>query len=252
MARTSYFETPGVRWLAHRGLWQHRDGISENSLEAFAEALSHGATHIESDVHATKDGHAVLFHDSDLRRAAAVKAKVADLTLADLRSIELIGGGRVPTLAEALHQFPEARFNLDLKAPGAVGAAATEINSTASHQRVLVSSFSPRRRVAALAAMNKPVATSADSVLVARVWASYRSGNPRGFAALCADIDAMQLPTNRAGIRFDDPGFINELNRMQVEVHFWTINEPDEMQRLLGLGAIGIVTDRVDLATQTT
>jgi len=248
MARTSYFEDVGVRWLAHRGLWQHRAGVSENSLEAFAEALSHGATHIESDVHATKDGQAVLFHDADLRRAAGIDQKIADLTLADLRGIELIGGGQVPTLSEALHQFPQARFNLDVKATGAVGATANDINRTASHQRVLVSSFSPRRRLATLSALAKPVATSADSVLVVQIWASYRSGSLRRFAALCAGIDAIQMPTDRVGIRFDDSGFITELNRMQVEAHFWTINEPAEMQRLLGLGARGIVTDRVDLA----
>jgi len=248
MARTSYFEGAGIRWLAHRGLWQHRDDVSENSLEAFAEALRHGATHIESDVHATKDGHAVLFHDADLRRAAAVEAKISDLTLADLSRIELIGGGRVPTLAEALHQFAEARFNLDVKAAGAAGATADDVNRTASHQRVLISSFSPRRRLATLSALTKPVATSADSVLVAQVWATHRSGSLRRFAALCAEIDAIQMPTDRFGIRFDDPGFIAELNRMQVEAHFWTINDPVEMQRLLSLGASGIVTDRVDLA----
>lgn len=252
MARTSYFEGTGVRWLAHRGLWQHRDGVSENSLEAFAEALSFGATHIESDVHATGDGHAVLFHDADLRRAAGVNRKIADLNLADLQSIELIGGGRVPTLAEALHQFSDARFNLDVKATGAVSATAAEINRTASHQRVLISSFSPRRRLATLAALTKPVATSADSVLVVQAWASYRSGSLRRFASLCADIDAIQMPTDRLGMRFDDSGFIAELNRMQVEAHFWTINDPAEMQRLLGLGASGIVTDRVDLAPTTT
>jgi len=251
MARTSYFEVAGIRWLAHRGLWQHRDGVSENSLEAFGEALSHGATHIESDVHATKDGRAVLFHDSDLRRAAGVNLKISDLTLAELQGIELIGGGRVPTLTEALHQFAEARFNLDVKATGAVSATATDVNRTASHQRVLISSFSPRRRLATLSALTKPVATSADSILVVQAWASYRTGNLRRFAALCAGIDAMQMPTDRVGIRFDDSGFITELNRMQVEAHFWTINDPAEMQRLLGLGASGIVTDRVDLAPKS-
>jgi glycerophosphoryl diester phosphodiesterase len=222
--------------------------VSENSLEAFAEALKFGATHIESDVHATKDGRAVLFHDADLRRAVGANLKIADLTLAQLQSIELIGGGRVPTLTEALHQFAEARFNLDVKATGAVGATADGINRTGSHQRVLISSFSPRRRLATLSALTSPVATSADSILVVRAWASYRSGNLRRFAALCADIDAIQMPTDSFGIRFDDSGFITELNRMQVEAHFWTINEPAEMQRLLGLGASGIVTDRVDLA----
>ena len=248
MSRTSYFEGDGIRWLAHRGLWQHRNDVSENSLLAFAEALSYGATHIESDVHATRDGHAVLFHDSDLGRAAGVNLKIADLTLADLQGIELIGGGRVPTLSEALHEFSEARFNLDVKAAAAVTATADAINRTAAYQRVLVSSFSGRRRIGTLSALAQPVATSADSLLVAKAWASYRRGSLRGFAQLCADIDAVQIPTNRFGIRFDDAQFIAELNRMQVEVHFWTINNPAEMQRLLSLGASGIVTDRVDLA----
>jgi glycerophosphoryl diester phosphodiesterase len=36
-----------------------------------------------------------------------------------------------------------------------------------------------------------------------------------------------------------------------VEIHFWTINDPKQMQELFHLGAHGIVTDRADLAMKT-
>ena len=84
-----YFATTRPHLLAHRGLSQHRNDIDENSIAAFEEALKHGATHIESDVHATKDGIAVLFHDDDLERVAQLPLKISELTFAELTEISL-------------------------------------------------------------------------------------------------------------------------------------------------------------------
>ncbi|MEY2826716.1 MAG: hypothetical protein RLZZ122_1080, partial [Actinomycetota bacterium] len=53
-----YFSPAKPRIFAHRGLAHHK-GIDENTIEAFAEALQFGATHLESDTQATKDELAV-------------------------------------------------------------------------------------------------------------------------------------------------------------------------------------------------
>ena len=64
-------------------------------------------------------------------------------------------------------------------------------------------------------------------------------------------MQALQIPTNQGSIRFDSPGFIAAVRAAGLEIHYWTINEPEEMKRLIGLGAQGIVTDRTDLAVKT-
>lgn len=85
---------------AHRGLWTSR--IPENSMSAFEYAARRGVG-IELDIRPTRDGRIVVFHDDDLYRMCGVKAKVCDLTLAELRRLRLKGTNEViPTLAEVL------------------------------------------------------------------------------------------------------------------------------------------------------
>ncbi len=244
MARTSYFDGPLPRLLAHRGLSEHDDSIAENSLAAFRAALAAGATHIESDVHATKDSVAVLFHDEDLIRVAGISSLIRELTLEDLRSIRIKGEAVIPTLAEGLELG--AKLNLDIKSKLAIEPTVFEIERHCAHDRVLVSSFSSKRRNAALKLLSKPVATSASMREVALALLSHKALGI-GFARLVSDIDAFQIPPKMYGINFADSKFVGRLAKYGVETHFWTINDPDQAKELRSLGASGIVSDRVDL-----
>jgi glycerophosphoryl diester phosphodiesterase len=249
VARTDYFAGDGLRLLAHRGLWQHTGAVAENTLEAFAEALSFGATHIESDVHVTADGRAVLFHDDSLKRVAGINRRISDLTLAQIREIKLEHGGSIPLLAEALSEFPEARFNLDLKSAGAIAPAVCEIEAAAAHQRILISSFSEARRQAALAQLSRPVATSSSSPLAVRALLAYRF-DASSLRAIAGRIDALQVPPKRLGFEFADAGFVTAVTELGLEIHFWTINDLAQMRTLVAMGAHGLVSDRVDLAVK--
>lgn len=251
MARTAYLSGALPRRFAHRGLHLNTQNIDENSIDAFEEALRHGATHIESDVHATKDQIAVLFHDFDLKRVAGLDLKISDLTLQELQEIPLLHGTRIPTLSMVLERFPELNLNLDIKSNGAIHPTVGAIESAGAHERVLVSSFSNRRRKKALKNLQKPVATSAASTQVLFAWLSHNLLAGIGFGLVVRNLDALQIPVSSGFMKFDRRGFISRATRHGVEVHFWTINEPDQMRRLLDLGASGIVTDRVDLFPQS-
>lgn len=249
MTRTSYFDAPYPRRFAHRGLSQHLQSIDENSIAAIEQAIAAGATHVESDTHATKDGTAVLFHDDDLERVAGISAKISELRIADLRSLALRNGSKVPTLGEVFERFPDLYLNLDIKSEQAVEPTVRAIEDHRAHDRVLVSSFSEARRSKALRLLTKPVATSASMRLVVLAWASHTFLLGAGFKSLTRDIDAFQIPPARGPIKFATRSFIQRVKRANNEVHFWTINEPSEMVRLIDLGADGIVTDRVDILT---
>lgn len=244
MASTAYFDAPLPRVFAHRGLSHHRPDVDENSLEAFTEAVAHGATHIESDVHATKDGIAVLFHDSDLKRVAGIDRKISSLTFDELSKIELLNGSTIPSLASGLELG--VRLNLDIKSQPAIAPTVAEIERLGAHDRVLVSSFSSARRKTALAMLSRPVATSASMREVVLAWLSHQAGG-LGFEYLVRDIDAFQIPPSQGPIKFATASFIERAKSHGVEVHFWTINDIAHMQTLLTLGADGIVSDRVDL-----
>ena len=57
---------------------------------------------------------------------------------------------------------------------------------------------------------------------------------------------AVQAPEERFGIRVLTPRTVSASHNRGMEVHAWTINETDEMQRFLDMGLDGIITDRPD------
>jgi glycerophosphoryl diester phosphodiesterase len=243
-----YFNAPRPVVLAHRGGTAH----TENTLEAFADSIAAGVFSIETDVRTTKDQVAVLFHDEDLIRVAGLDQKISDITFDELSRVKLHGGGNVPSLAQALAALPLARLNLDIKDEASVKTAAEVINNARAHNRVLVSSFSERRRVDALKLMTYPVATSASSTTVLICWLIVKLRFPQFFITnILKGIGALQIPRSMYGLRFDSPRFIQKIRNSGTEVHYWTINNPQEMLELTRRGATGIVSDVSELAVQT-
>ena len=102
--------------VAHRGDSRH---APENTLVAFRRAVDVGADGIEFDVRITSDGVAVVFHDSSLKRIAGRERKIASLTAAELREVDVGSwfNGRAPKFAEAAFKnegVPTLAETLDL------------------------------------------------------------------------------------------------------------------------------------------
>lgn len=239
-----YFDSPSPRVLAHRGL---ATTAPENTALAFAHALAAGAHYIETDVHVSSDGQAIVSHDPDLERLTGEKRKVSELTAAQLAAIDLGERQGFITLAEALDGFPDARFNIDLKDLGSIAPAVAAITATRSIDRVLVTSFDERRRLAAVGQL-PGVATSASARRFAGALLSGRLGATGLLRRALRDIDAVQIPERAAGLSTTSPAFIDRFHEVGVEVHMWTINDPARMVELVERGVDGIVTDRADLA----
>lgn len=89
-------------YIAHRGLHDKEKGIPENSLEAFESAAAMGFA-IENDIHLTKDGEVVVFHDDNALRMCGVDRKISEMTLGEIKELRLLGTDRtIPTLKECL------------------------------------------------------------------------------------------------------------------------------------------------------
>ena len=250
MTKSSYFEPPIPRVFAHRGFSYLVPGVDENTIDSFRNALGHGASHIETDTQATLDGVAVLFHDPTLLRLMSVDAKVSELTFAELSSYSLPNNGKVPSLDQVLRELPGVRLNIDIKSAGAIGPTVRAIEENNAHDRVLISSFSNARRKRALALLSRPVATSGSMSEVLRIWLAHKFLGGFGLKALTKGLDALQLPCNYGPILFAEQKFIAAMTANNLEVHFWTINEVDQMNERLSMGASGIVTDRCDLSSK--
>jgi glycerophosphoryl diester phosphodiesterase len=244
-APVRFFDGAPPRVIAHRGLALR---FPENTLGAFRAALEAGADIVETDVHASADGVAVICHDDDLTRIAQVGEAVEQLTWERLRHLELLGGGRLATLADALATFPEARFNIDIKTDAALSPVIDAIRDAHAEQRVLITSFHRRRRKLAVRFL-RGAATSASTpgVVLCLIGARLRLA----WLVRCAlrDVDAVQVPPRRSMLTVVTPAFVRAVHLAGREVHVWTVNDPEEMRHLLGLGVDGIVTDRCDLLT---
>jgi len=250
-----WFEGAGTpRVLAHRGLVTPEDaadGMVENSFAAVAAAHAAGVTYVESDCHLTADGQVVLFHDSDLQRVAGDPRALAEVTLRELEDLMGDRGGLI-TLAQALDAFPALRFNIDVKADAAAGPAGEIIGRFGD--RVLLTSFSDRRRSAALAAAasrGRPPATSGGRATIIRALAAVRTGLRPALRRTLAGVDALQVPESEGPVKIVTRRFVEAAHRSGVEVHVWTVNDPADMRRLVALGVDGIVTDRADVALAT-
>lgn len=75
---------------AHRGLYDNLWGIPENSMTAFQKAIDKNYG-IELDIHLTKDGRLVVFHDDSLWRMCRIKKEICEMTWDELKNIHLLG-----------------------------------------------------------------------------------------------------------------------------------------------------------------
>lgn len=216
-------------------------------MAAFEAAVELGTVHLETDVHTTSDGVLLVFHDSSLDRVTDSAGKVADLRAADVAAARIGGVEPIPTFDELVARLPDARLNLDVKDWNSVGPMAKAIEKHGIHHRVLVTSFSDRRRRAVLKLLSRRVASSAGSTLTA-LFALLGPVLPVPLARrLLTGVDGFQVPVRYGRFRVVTPGFIRRAHRLGLQVHVWTINHPAEMERLLDLGVDGIVSDRLDL-----
>jgi glycerophosphoryl diester phosphodiesterase len=234
-----YFEGSTPRVFAHRGL--HLDA-PENTAGSFRAAIAAGATFIETDVVGSKDGFAIISHDTTLDRRSTRTGRVSDHTAAELADVDLGGEGFL-TLAQALEQFPTARFNIDVKAETAIDGVVRAVNDAEAHDRVLITSFSAQRRRATMARLPGS-ASSASATEFLVIAAAARMGITPPLPL----VHALQIPERANGITFVTERLVNRYHRAGFEVHVWTVNDEATMRRLLALGVDGIVTDRVDIA----
>lgn len=222
----------------------HRGGAGihpENTERAFRHALELGYTHIETDVHVTRDGVAVAFHDDRLDRVTDRTGRVAELTWREVEAARVDGTEPILRLEQLFEAFPDARINLDPKHDAAVAPLADTIVATGSVERVMVGSFSDARIDAMRRRVGDGLAVSAGPRLTARLVAQ-----SRGLRITAEWVHAAQVPVRVRGVPLVTRRFVDHLHSRGIHVHVWTVNDAAEMRRLLDLGVDGIMTDETE------
>lgn len=226
--------------FAHRG--GTADGL-ENTLTAFGRAVDLGYRYLETDVHATGDGRLVAFHDATLDRVTGTRGVIAELPWSAVRRARVAGREPVPLFEELLEAFPQARWNVDVKAEAALEPLLNLLERTGAWERVCVGSFDERRVARAQALAGPRLATSLGGRgvrgLLLRAY-----GLP---ARVRRSAVCVQVPVRHGRVRVVDAAFVRTAHRAGMQVHVWTVNDREGMGALLDLGVDGIMTDHIEL-----
>ncbi|WP_375490184.1 glycerophosphodiester phosphodiesterase family protein [uncultured Jatrophihabitans sp.] len=241
MARHAFLDAPTPLVFAHRGFAAGADAGLENSMRAFEAAVRLGCRYLETDVRVSADGVALAFHDASLDRVTDRRGRVDAQSWARLRHARIGGREAIPLLTDVLATWPDVRVNLDVKSDRGINPTIDAIRRTGALDRVCVGSFATSRIAAVRRALGPALCTSLGPRAALRL-RLHGPGPRRTQAGQCA-----QVPARIGGRQFLDARYLAAAQRLGLQVHAWTVNDPAEMTRLLDLGVDGIITDRVDL-----
>ncbi len=245
--------------FAHRG---SSGTHPENTIEAFAAGLAAGADRLELDVHATADGHVVVLHDEALDRTTNGSGPVRLQTLAAVQALDAgfrfadSGGGhswrgrglRIPTLDALLAAYPDVPLNIEVKQqdPPIESAVLAVLDRHAARDRTLLAA-EHASIMARIRAVAPDVLTSCSAAEAAEFVFRLRDGTLDAWTSPAA---ALQVPPRYQDIEIVTREFVAAAQQLGLEVHVWTINDPEEMARLLDLGVDALMTDLPAIARE--
>jgi len=244
--------------FAHRGA----SGLApENTMPAFRAGIAAGATHLELDVHATRDGRIVVLHDETLDRTTDAKGRVKDRDWvfvkdvdAGARFVDAFGtcpyarrGVRVPLFEEVLAEFADVPLNVEVKQ--AEPSIVTDVIALLARFRALDRVLLAAERQPIMDEIRRqysgPTGFSADEVLE-----FYRRSVGEDMQGYRAPGAALQVPPRHEGVDVVTERFVADAHRTNVEVHVWTLNDANEIRRLLALNVDGIMSDFPAMAAE--
>jgi len=237
MATHPFLDTPLPIAFAHRGGTSNEP---ENTMPAFQRAIDLGYRYMETDVHATKDGILLAFHDDDLQRTCGIAGRISELNYEEIRQVRVAGREPIPLMSELLSSWPAVRFNIDCKADSALVPLIELLTATDSLDRVCIGSFSDHRLQYLRTHFGNALCTSLGPKEVARLrlrsWLRHRPRFPGAHSA--------QIPLKQGPITITDRALVDAAHSAGLQVHVWTIDDPIDMEHLLDIGVDGIITDR--------
>ena len=225
--------------MAHRGgAIEH----VENTMPAFQACVDLGYRYLETDVQVTADGVLVAFHDPILERVTDRAGRIDALPWAEVSEARIGGREPVVRLEDLLAAWPDVRFNLDIKAAGALAPLVRLVRRMEVDHRICLASFSDARLAAARRLFGPTVCTSLGPRGVAALRLS--SYSPRAAGLVRISAGCAQVPLQLGGRALVDERFVAAAHARGLQVHVWTVDDPVEVGTMLDLGVDGIMTDR--------
>jgi glycerophosphoryl diester phosphodiesterase len=214
----------------------------ENSLKAFKKAIELKADFIELDVKVSKDGEIVIFHDPDTFNITGVVGLLKDMTLKELKLLDIGEGERIPTFREVV-ELADHKISLLLH----IAAENTE------------------RQIVNILREYDYVETTIISCMIHKYLIKFRDLEPKLKLAALENLHYEEFPKwdvrkklidNAVHKKFFainpeyhlvDNKFVNYAHQRNLKVFPWTVNDKKDIQFLISHRIDGIITDDIPL-----
>lgn len=232
-------ETKQVFVTGHRGA----SGLApENTISSMLKAIEAGADFSELDVQETSDGVLILLHDPSLKRTTGLEKNIWEIDYAALKGIDAgawfapeFKGEPIPTLSAVIDTVRgKMKLNIELKMNG--------------HEKHLV------EKVAGLITqknfISQCIVTSFDFAAIDRIKEinkNIRAGYI--FNKMPEEVDIFAAGVDLLSVKYTlvDRDFVEKAHANNKEVHVYTVDDPQDMQRMIAFGVDNIITDRPDI-----
>lgn len=234
--------------IAHRGASAY---YPENTLVSFEGAITLGADMVELDVQLTSDGKAVVFHDEKISRCTNGRGRIGDHTLQQLKKLDAgswfdkkFQGEKIPELTEVLDLCKnKIAVNIEIKTEAVrekVSGGIEEkslkiIDRTGIRDHVVFSSFDPRA-IGHLKEIDKTVPAA---VLYEK--GLYGSKLPSQI------VKFLHAEAFNCSKRELTRKWLDDLKSCQIPVNIYTVNDDNNMKKLIAGGISGIFTNNPDI-----
>lgn len=238
----------------------------ENTWMAFDSSVAMGADVLEMDLRLTKDSVIVTHHDAEIDNTSNGTGKIADLSLSDLQSLNFgyhftdLSGKKpyenqhveIATLEGLFKKYPQMKMIIEIKDEGEWGKTAAEkvfdlVTKYQMQNQVIVASFHDEilRYFLDISQSKVPVSTSEREATKFALTAKSFTG-----FTFVPEAVAVQLPLKSSGLNLGTRRIIASCHHHNMAIHYWTINDKEEMRDLIEKGADGIITDRPDIMAE--
>jgi glycerophosphoryl diester phosphodiesterase len=244
--------------IAHQGGNHLRPG---DTMLAFRNAVDLGVDVLEMDVHSTADGVLVVIHDRTVDRTTNGEGRVSDLTFDEIRTLDAAyhwpfgddegdrpfrgTGVTIPSLEEVLTAFPDMPMIIEIKQadPPIVETFGRMLVEHDRAGNTIVASF----HAETMHAFRERFPQFATSGVQPEIVRFFVLSKILLGAAFRPEMEVFQVPESFGRLRVVRPRFVRVAHRRGITTQVWTVNEADDMERLLEVGVDGIMTDRPDL-----
>ena len=214
----------------------------ENTLRSFQRAIELGVDYVECDLHLTKDKHLVVIHDSSVDRTTNGHGLVEEFTLSELKKLDAGKGEKIPTLQGVLDLTRgKSKLVIELKGEHTARPAVRLVEKNKMDNEVIFNVgvgdgiFDPRalHKLKEIQSLNPTLL----------VLFSFEKPPEN----MCKSTINLGVKVIHIEFHYLTAKLIEEAHEYNLEVHAWTPDTLEEMQRVMDLGVDGICTNRPDI-----